>query len=224
MRCWTQSNPLERSVEYEAIDLVGVSGGGSPCDFRNRTWAVSGGFWFGWRCWFYRFFDLCEQLWENGWEYNAKHAGGYGLGHKGGYRSDLRARQHRQRWQSRYANRFIDCPPGLAGLKIDGTTVPTGWRIKVAYLDFFGDRISTTLAVPKWRNPDKITVIIIGKTTNREFYRFDNVIYRSVSYPFDPLEILIPKTEISDIYDDRHFYIVRVVVEFDGVKYSGESL
>ena len=115
-------------------------------------------------------------------------------------------------------------PPGLASLKIDGTTVPTGWRIKVAYLDFFGDRISTTLAVPKWRNPDKITVIIIGKTTNREFYRFDNVIYRSVSYPFDPLEILIPKTEISDIYDDRHFYIVRVVVEFDGVKYSGESL
>ena len=115
-------------------------------------------------------------------------------------------------------------PPGLADLKIDGTTVPTGWRIKVAYLDFFGDRISTTLAVPKWRNPDKITVIIIGKTTNREFYRFDNVIYRSVSYPFDPLEILIPKTEISDIYDDRHFYIVRVVVEFDGVKYSGESL
>ena len=81
--------------------------------------------------------------------------------------------------------------------------------------------------VPQWRNPDKITVTITGNNiitgNNREVSISDNLIYMGYEingYQYG-LEILIPKSEISDIYADRFSsYTIRVVVEFDGKEYT----
>ena len=126
----------------------------------------------------------------------------------------------------------LSIPPGLAGLDVHRTAVPTGLKIEVAYLDYYGNRIRATPDVPKWRNPDNITVIITYDF-GPESYRFDDVIYRRSYYSNGlqhKLEILIPKTEISvghwnNIYirNNVTHYTARVVVEFDGVPYSGAS-
>ena len=129
----------------------------------------------------------------------------------------------------------LSIPPGLTSLEVRVHSVPTGWRINAYYLDYFGERISTTPDFPKWRNPDKVTVVITlmnlydsktDSTYNIEYYRSDNIIFRELSSSLWQygLAILIPKAEISNIYDffvGR--YTTRVVVEFDGVPYSGES-
>ena len=115
-------------------------------------------------------------------------------------------------------------PPDLKGLGVRVSQVPTGWNIKVQYLDLYGNEISNLgkgFGVPQWRNPDKITVTITGN--NRELSISDNLIYKGYyvhGYQYG-LEILIPKSEISDIYDQSVFrYTTRVVVEFDGEEYT----
>ena len=115
-------------------------------------------------------------------------------------------------------------PPDLKGLGVRVSQVPTGWNIKVQYLDLYGNEISNLgkgFGVPQWRNPDKITVTITGN--NRELSISDNLIYKGYyvhGYQYG-LEILIPKSEISDIYDQSVFrYTTRVVVEFDGKEYT----
>ena len=125
----------------------------------------------------------------------------------------------------------LSIPSGLAGLGVSPELVPTGWKISVTYLDFFGNPIWATSDFPKWRNPDKITVIIRNRFNNEELYRSDNIIYQRSYDIFDKqsgLEMVIPKSEISDIYRYASSYSVfhfttRVVVEFDGVPYSGEG-
>ena len=113
-------------------------------------------------------------------------------------------------------------PPDLEGLGVRYTSVPTGWNIKVQYLDFYGNEIRNEgFGVPQWRNPDKITVTITGN--NRELSISDNLIYKGYyTHGYQRgLEILIPKSEIPDIYADRlSSYTIRVVVEFDGKKYT----
>ena len=120
-------------------------------------------------------------------------------------------------------------PPDLAGLEVAIRQVSTGWRIEAYYVDFFGEYIRTRTAdFPKWRNPDKITVIIRDRFTveNEVRYRSDDIIFNKyviAAWQYG-LVILIPKTEISDIYDlSVSYYLTRVVVEFDGVPYSGEG-
>ena len=119
-------------------------------------------------------------------------------------------------------------PPDLAGLGVSYTSVPTGWNIKVQYLNFYGNEIfNVGFGVPQWRNPDKITVTITGNNiitgNNREVSISDNLIYKGYyvhGYQYG-LEILIPKSDIPDIYADRFSsYTIRVVVEFDGKEYS----
>ena len=123
----------------------------------------------------------------------------------------------------------LSIPLGLAGLEVTVNSVPTGWRIIARYLDYYGALISTTPDFPEWRNPDKVTVeitrtlynSITDSTYTIEYYRSNNIIYRR--YQFG-LEILIPKTEISNIYNfPVRRYTKRVVVEFDGVPYKGEE-
>ena len=114
----------------------------------------------------------------------------------------------------------LSIPPGLAGLKVLVEQIPTGWRINANYLDLFGGPIRAD-SNSKWRNPDKITVIIIWERLDvyEEQYRSDNIIYRRHQ---SGLEILIPKSEISDIYDIYvRAFTTRVMVEFDGVPYRG---
>ena len=119
-------------------------------------------------------------------------------------------------------------PPDLAGLGVSVRQVPTGWNIRVLYLDNFGGNLHGGYD-PKWRNPDKVTVII--RDENKEVYRgsddIDNIIYRGYYGGSGwqlGLEVLIPKSEISDIYADRlSSYTIRVVVEFDGKEYNSGS-
>ena len=117
-------------------------------------------------------------------------------------------------------------PPDLAGLEVGFSSISTGWRIDALYVDFLGEYISTrTTDFPKWRNPDKITVIITYKLNNEVRYRSDNIIFDKYVFAGwqSGLVIVIPKTEISDIYDDWHLYTPEVVVEFDGKEYSGKN-
>ena len=126
----------------------------------------------------------------------------------------------------------LSIPSGLSGLGVLHELVPTGWKISVTYLDFFGNKIRATRDFPKWRNPDKITVIIRPDPNlfggESEPYRSDNIIYQR-SYDVldrqDGLEMVIPKTEIPDFYryDYVHHFTTQVVVEFDGVPYSGNT-
>ena len=119
-------------------------------------------------------------------------------------------------------------PPDLASLDLIGVRqISTGWRMEAYYIDRFGEFIRTrTTDSPKWRNPDKITVIIRDRFNNEERYRSDNIIYREyvdAGWQYG-LVILIPKSEISNIYDlPVHHYTIKVVVEFDGVPYEGKE-
>ena len=113
-------------------------------------------------------------------------------------------------------------PPDLASLGVRVSQVPTGWNIKVTYLDLYGSDLHGGYD-PKWRNPDKITVIILDG--DKEVYRgSDNIIYRGYYGGAGwqrGLEVLVPKSEISDIYDQSvSRYTTRVVVEFDGKEYT----
>ena len=124
----------------------------------------------------------------------------------------------------------LSIPPGLTGLRVLPELVPTGWKISVTYLDYYGNDIRATRDFPKWRNPDKITVTIRPDLNlfggERKPYRSDNIIYQR-NYDYDRqdgLEMVIPKTEIPDFYRYGyvHHFTTRIVVEFDGVPYEGE--
>ena len=110
-------------------------------------------------------------------------------------------------------------PPGLDYLSVSSRKIPTGISIRVDYWDRFGDRIQRVDEI--WRNPDKITVTI--RRGNTELYSstelpFQRTIVNGVQLGID---VLIPKTEIPNIYADwSSSYTIRVVVEFDGEKYT----
>ena len=118
----------------------------------------------------------------------------------------------------------LSIPRNLAQLKLSSSKIPTGISIWVTYHDLFGSMIQGVDEI--WRNPDKITVTIRRGNTE---------LYSSTGLPFQRslvvgsgiqlgIDVLIPKSEISDIYADwSSSYTIRVVIEFDGVPYSGES-
>ena len=110
-------------------------------------------------------------------------------------------------------------PPGLAYLSVSPSKIPTGISIGVYYFHRFGSTIQRVDEI--WRNPDKITVTI--SRGNTELYSstelpFQRTIVNGVQLGID---VLIPKSEIPNIYADwSSSYTIQVVVEFDGEEYT----